>query len=243
MRLLVLQHTKVDDPGRFGPLLDARGIAWDCIQVQTGTAVPPLSSYDALWVLGGPMNVWEQSEYPWLVSEKEAIREAVRERNMPYLGICLGHQLLTDALGGTVGLMAQPEIGILEVGLNGAAESDALLRDLPYRFNCLQWHGAEVTRLPPGAVALAHSRQSAVQALRWGAHAWGVQFHCEVAADTVPSWCSDPDYKAALEGELGANAGEVLAQEVERWLPALTSWSDTLFERFVSQVEALPRGK
>lgn len=241
MRFLVLQHSAVDDPGRFRELFDARGIDWDAVEVQNGEPIPPVQDYDALWVLGGPMDVWEEDARPWLVAEKQAIRDAVQSHGMPYLGICLGHQLLADALGGVVRRMEKPEIGVLEIHVLAGAEGDPLFRGSASRFPSLQWHGAQVTKVPPGAVALARSRETAVQALRWGGIAWGLQFHCEVGADTVSSWCSLPDYRAELEKGLGPGAGQRLALDVDRELDLMAAWSERLFDHFVAQVDARAR--
>ena len=96
-----------------------------------GEPIPDLAAFDALWVMGGPMDVWQEAEHPWLKAEKAVIREAVIDRAMPYLGICLGHQLLADALGGVVRPMPEPEIGPFEIELSDAA-AGSLLAGLIY---------------------------------------------------------------------------------------------------------------
>ena len=177
MRILVLQHIAIEHPGIFRDFLATDGIGWDAVELDQGEPIPPLDRYDALWVMGGPMNVWQEAEHPWLRSEKAAVRKAVRERGMPYLGFCLGHQLLADALGGTVGPMRQPEVGVLEVALTEAGRRDPIFAGIPERLHALQWHGAEVASPPPGATVLAESPACAVQALRVGDRAFGVQYH------------------------------------------------------------------
>src|SRR6186713_2130471 len=98
MRLLVLQHLASGHPGIFRSFFARDGIAWDTIRLDRGEPIPMLEAYDALWVMGGEMNVWDVDEHPWLIEEKRAIRRWVRELQRPFLGICLGHQLLADAL-------------------------------------------------------------------------------------------------------------------------------------------------
>ncbi len=100
MRFLVFQHLAVEHPGVFRDFFVEAGIEWDVVELDEGQPIPDLNDYDALWVMGGPMDVWEVDDHPWLVAEKAAIREAVNDRGMPFLGCCLGHQLLANALGG-----------------------------------------------------------------------------------------------------------------------------------------------
>ncbi len=206
MRILVFQHIAIEHPGIFRAFLAADGVAWDAIELDAGEAIPPLDGYDALWVMGGPMDVWEEAEHPWLVAEKRAIREAVSQRRMPYFGLCLGHQLLGAALGGRVGKMAAPEVGILDVDLNEAGRADPIFAGVAPRHQALQWHGAEVAETPPGAVVLARSPACAVQAMRVGRHAYGIQYHVELTADTVREWGEVPAYACSLDSVLGSGA-------------------------------------
>ncbi len=105
MRVLVYQHIDVEHPGIFRDFLTADGFAWDVVEWDTGAGAPAHDAYDALWIMGGPMDVWEEDKYPWLAVEKATLLEWVAVEK-PILGICLGHQLLADALGGAVAPMA-----------------------------------------------------------------------------------------------------------------------------------------
>lgn len=203
MKLLVLQHASVEHPGIFRTFLQEDGHAWDTVNLHDGEQLPSLEPYDALWVLGGPMDVWQEEQYPWLIQEKELIREAVMERGMPYLGLCLGHQLLAEALGGAVAPSAVPEIGVMDVQLTEVGASGVLLDGLSGVFPALQWHSAEVTQLPDGAVCLATSPDCVVQTMSWGPRAYSLQFHLEIESDTVQSWYEIPEYRLALDQALG----------------------------------------
>ena len=99
MHILVLQHANDEHPGIFRKFLMEDGHTWEAVELDEGEDLPALDSYDALWVMGGPMDVWEEQKYPWLREEKKFIKTAVKEKGLPYFGICLGHQLLADALG------------------------------------------------------------------------------------------------------------------------------------------------
>ena len=208
MRFLVLQHIDAEHPGIFRDFMAEDGVRWDAVHLDHGEAIPSLDGYDAMVVMGGPMDVWEEDVHPWLVQEKAAIAEAVRERGLPFLGVCLGHQLLADALDGEVAPMQSPEVGILNVELTGEGRRDPVLGSAPGRFKALQWHGAEVTRLPAGAAALARSPVCPNQAFRVGDSAFGIQYHVELTGATVHEWGDIPEYAASLERTLGAGGLE-----------------------------------
>ena len=216
MHILVLQHAREEHPGIFRKFLLEDGHTWDAVELDEGEELPFIDNYDALWVMGGPMDVWEEEKYPWLRDEKSFIKEAVEEKGLPYLGVCLGHQLLADALGGKVMPSKTPEIGILDVHQTVEGQSGVFLDGMPDIFPTLQWHSAEVVSIPEGTQVLATTDACAVQSMRWHTRAHTVQFHLEVEQDTVKNWAEIPEYLDVLKNALGANGVEKLQNDANK---------------------------
>lgn len=233
-RILVLQHIAVEHPGIFRDFLAEDVIGWQAVELDGGEPIPELGGFDALWVMGGPMDVWEDEAHPWLRPEKAAIREAVVERRMPYFGFCLGHQLLADALGGEVGRCETPEIGIFDVSLTEAGRASPFLAGMEATGKCLQWHSAEVKRVPEGARVLASSPACRVQALSVGDHAISLQYHVEITATTVDDWGAVPAYEAALEKNLGANALPRFRAAADGHMAAFNRDARRLYDNFMA---------
>ncbi|QYX55255.1 type 1 glutamine amidotransferase [Roseovarius sp. SCSIO 43702] len=229
MRILVLQHEKVEHPGIFRKFLAEDGHEWIPVELDEGEKLPGLEGFDALWVMGGPQDVWQEDRHPWLRDEKDFIREAVEERGLPFLGLCLGHQLLAEALGGEVTRSETPEIGIMDVQLTEAGASGVFFDGVPERFQCLQWHSAEVTKMPPGAQCLATSPDCAVQAMKWGTRAYSAQFHVEIEHDTVMNWAEIPEYRDALIEALGKDGAARMKERAEAGMAGFNEIAERIY--------------
>ncbi len=206
MHVLIFQHTAGEHAAAFGKHIKTAGDTSDVVRFFKNDPIPDLAAYDALLVLGGPMDVWETDENPWLIAEKQAIKTWVSDLKKPYLGICLGHQLLADALGGSCTRMEIPEIAISPVSHLPNADTDPLLCALPNDFHAMHWHGVEVTQPPESTVILASTPLCANQAMRVGNNAWGFQFHPELERGTIPSWLTDAANRKCAEDWLGSTA-------------------------------------
>ena len=232
MNLLVLQHVASEHPGIFLDFFREDGFRWTTVELDEGEPIPELDPFDLMVVMGGPQDVWQEDQYPWLHEEKAAIRKFVLDMERPYLGICLGHQLLADATGGRVGLAKSPEVGVLTVSRTEAGRRDRVLSALPNPMTVLQWHGAEVTAIPANAEVLAKSDVCCVQAFRVGQHAYGFQCHVEITADTVGQWAAIPAYTSSLEDAMGKGGVARLQSEVAKRLPQFNKDARTLYESF-----------
>lgn len=234
-RVLVLQHIACEHPGIFRDFMRENNVLWDAIELDEGETIPDLSSYDALISMGGPMDVWQTDEHPWIVQEKEAIHEAVRIRNMPFLGVCLGHQMLADAVGGSVGPATQPEVGMLNVDLTSSGSSHPLTQFLPSTFTTLQWHGAEVKTLPDDATVLMSSPVCPVQSFAVGNSAIGIQFHIETGPQTIDEWNAVPEYEVALRNTFGPSGADDLRSAAKEKEKELSKTARLFFEGWLSQ--------
>jgi GMP synthase-like glutamine amidotransferase len=232
MNILILQHATVETPGVLLDFFRDDGFRWTTVELDEGETIPDLEPFDMMLVMGGPQDVWQEEENPWFRPEKAAIRKYVGDMQRPYLGICLGHQLLADALGGKVGPSKTPEVGVLTVSSTEAGRRDPLLSALPSPITALQWHGAEVTAAPANSEVLAQSDVCAIQALRYGEHAWGFQYHVEITDKTVDDWADIPEYASSLENALGAGAVDRLRTEVSERLPQFNNDARTLYDSF-----------
>ena len=238
MRVLVFQHINIEHPGIFRDFLDADGIRWDAIELDEGEAIPSFADYDLLWVMGGPMDTFEADIHPWLVAEKAAIREAVAVRGLPFIGFCLGHQLLAEALGGEVARMATPEVGIMDVALTTAGQSDPLYAGAAAHADYFQWHSCGVLRVPEGGVSLARSPACEIQAMRVGESAYGIQYHVELTPATVTDWAAVPAYAEALDSALGEGALQRLDADAAARMPKFNREARRLYDRFMAIARA-----
>ena len=235
MEIIVLQHIKVEDPGYIKDLMLKDGVNLTTIELDEGEKIPEnLSKFDAMFCMGGPMDTWMEDKYPWLTSEKQKIKNFVVDLKKPYLGFCLGCQLLGEVIGGKVVKSTKPEIGMLDVNFLKEKNNDALFSSFPDKVKALQWHSYEVINLENNKdiTLLASSPTTTYQIFKYQNHAYGIQFHIEVKDTTVHDWSCVIEYKSALEEQLGQGALQKFDKEAKLNMSQMNKCSNILYSNF-----------
>ena len=231
MKLLVLQHIACEHPGAFRDVLRERGVDWTAVELDEGEPLPEWQQFDGVVAMGGPMGANDEAAHPWLEEEKLLIAEAV-DAGLPFLGVCLGAQLLASAFEAGVWTMPAAEVGLLPVERTAAGEADPVLGPLATPIVTLQWHG-DTFDLPRDAVLLASSPVAPNQAFRLGEAAYAVQFHLEVTPEMAAAWADVPAYRDSLAATLGPAAGDAFLREVAARAPELTGQARALFSNWL----------
>ena len=240
MEVIVLQHIKIEDPGYIKDLMNKDKVNLTTIELDEGETIPKdLSKFDAMFCMGGPMDTWMEKEHPWLIEEKKAIKEFVVNLKKPYLGFCLGCQLLGEVVGGKVERTKNPEIGMLDINFSENKKNDLLFSKFPEKITSLQWHSYEVQGLEKNndITLIASSPETKYQIFRYMNHAYGIQFHIEVKDTTVGEWGCVPEYKSALEKQLGDGALDKFDKDSKEHMPSMNEYSKILYENFKKLVQ------
>ena len=235
MEVIVLQHIKIEDPGYIKDLMLNDGVNLTTIELDEGEKIPnDLNKFDAMFCMGGPMDTWMEDKYPWFIDEKKKIKEFVVTLKKPYLGFCLGCQLLGEAIGGNVVKSNPSEIGIMDVNFSAEKNKDILFSSFPNKIKSLQWHSYEVDNLQSNkdVVILASSPITKYQIFIYQNHAYGIQFHIEIKDTTVNEWGCVPEYKSALEKQLGKGALEKFDKEAKSNMSQMNNYSQILYTNF-----------
>ena len=235
MEVIVLQHIKIEDPGYIKDLMIADGVKLTTIELDEGDRIPDdIAKFDAMFCMGGPMDTWMEKDYPWLIDEKKRIKEFVVDLKKPYLGFCLGCQLLGEVIGGKVVKSNNSEIGMLNIDFSENKKNDLLFSKFPEKITSLQWHSYEVRNLESNknVTLIASSPETKYQIFKYQNHAYGIQFHIEVKDTTVNAWGCVPEYKSALEKQLGKGALEKFDKEAQSNMQNMNSYSKILYENF-----------
>jgi GMP synthase-like glutamine amidotransferase len=210
MRWHYLQHVSFEGPAHLADWARDKGHGLTCTRVWEEEGFPSPDAFDRLFVLGGPMNVYEETLHPWLVREKEFLCRAI-EAGKPILGICLGAQLLSVVLGATVSRNEHREVGWLPVWLTPEGRASRLFSGFPDEFPALHWHGDRFS-IPPGAAHAARSCGCEFQAFIYGDRVVGLQFHLESTEASIRSLLEHCPDDLARQGPYVQSADSLLGQ-------------------------------
>lgn len=209
MHIHYLQHVPFEDLASLGPALLAMGHTLSHTRLYAGDPLPASDRFDALIVMGGPMGVHDEAIHPWLATEKSLIRQVIEQTVKPVLGICLGAQLIADALGATVSANPCREIGWFPLDLDAAFSASRWGGYLVAGEPVFHWHG-DTFALPAGALAIGSSAACATQGYIVEDRVVGLQFHLETTLESATALiaaCGDElDGSAYVQ-----SAGEMLA--------------------------------
>ncbi len=239
MNILILQHIKIEDPGFIKDLMIKDGTNLTTIELDEGEKIPNnLSKFDGMFCMGGPMDTFMEDQFPWLIEEKKKIKEFVVDLKKPYLGFCLGCQLLGEVIGGKVVKSSSPEIGIMDINFTKEKKDDYLFSQFPDKIKSLQWHSYEVQGLDKNkeVTLLASSPITKYQIFKYQDHAYGIQFHIEIKDTTVNEWGCVPEYKSALEKQLGPDALKKFDNEAQVNMKNMNNYSNILYSKFKSDI-------
>jgi GMP synthase-like glutamine amidotransferase len=233
MRIHYLQHVPFEDLANIGNWAKNKGHSVSVTKLWLNESHPGLECFDWLIVMGGPMNIYEEKKYPWLVKEKQFINEAIKE-GKAVLGICLGAQLIADVLGGKVRKNDYKEIGWFPVSKTVEANNSVFFKSLPDEFMAFHWHG-DTFDLPPGAIRLVKSLACENQAFEYNGKVLGLQFHLESSITSITRLienCRDE----LIEGKYIQSENEILLNQ--DYLKEIKPNMDKL----LSQIESIVGG-
>ena len=216
MRWHCLQHLPNEGPGHAADWLAAHNHSLSYTRLfEANPVFPSLADFDGLLILGGAMSVHDEAQFPWLRDEKAFIREVLRAGKVT-LAICLGAQLVAEALGAEVRPNHAPEIGFWTVRFSAKALEHPLLRGWPEKAAVLHWH-VDTFTVPPGAIWVGMSAGCATQGFVWGDGVIGLQFHPEMTVAMVEQLMVFEGHEHAEEQEFVQTVEQIRAKLKSLW--------------------------
>ena len=234
-RVLVFQHVAAEPLGTLDPLIRQRRHRIRFINFSRDPdAAPNIDRYDALVVLGGPMNVHDADRHAHLTTEMHAIDRALT-RGIPVLGICLGSQLLAHVLGARVERAPHWEIGWYPIRPTVVGAKDPVMGHINDTATVFQWHQCAFD-IPADAHQLATGSPLPNQAFRYGDCAYGFQFHLEMEQRLIERWLNHPAYRDELEAATGTASADEIRQQMAIHLPQMERTAHRVFGSFLDQI-------
>jgi len=222
MKIHYIQHVEFETPANILKWANEKGHEITGTHLYKGENLPDLDQFDFLVVMGGPMGIYDEEEYPWLKKEKEFIKKAI-ENDKLVLGICLGAQLIADVLGAKVYKNKEKEIGWFPVELTEKAKNSKIFNDFPEQFTAFHWHG-DTFDIPKGAIHTVRSEACENQAFEYNdGKVVALQFHLEVDKKAVERLIENSQEELKEKGKYIQSPDEMLKnneyfEEIEKLL-------------------------
>jgi GMP synthase-like glutamine amidotransferase len=231
----IFRHSPTEGPGYFATYLDSRNLPWRLVALDRGEAVPSRAEdFSGLVFMGGPMSV--NDDLPWIAPALDLIRRAAAA-GIPVLGHCLGGQLMSKALGGSVGRNPVKEIGWGEIEVADSPQARAWFGPDIKRFESFHWHGETFT-IPPGAVRIMGNRNCENQGFVVGKNL-GMQCHVEMTEQLIDSWCeSGAEEIAGSRASPAVQSTEQMKNSMKEKIAAMRRVADHLYDRWVEGLKA-----
>lgn len=185
-RILIIKNVEVEDAGELSEFLKEKRCEIEIVEIWKNERYEINKDFSGIVLLGGPMNVYQNKEYPFLLKEEKIIKFALNKK-IPFLGICLGAQLLAKVLGAKVKKLKNGEIGWYQIKLTEKGKESFLFKNLSNSFYVFQWH-EDTFEIPENTILTAKGDFCKNQAFDYENYAWGIQFHIEVNLEMIKKW-------------------------------------------------------
>ena len=206
--ILIIKHVDVEGPGTIEEYFQNQGFELKTIELDKDDPLPrDFNGIEAVISMGGPMNVYEEDKYPFLRDEDFLLKRAIKEE-IPFLGVCLGSQLIVKAYGAKVTKSPVKEVGWFKVRLENDGQQDPLFQGLDGEIDVFHWH-EDMFEIPSSAKRLATADGCPNQAVKIGPCAYGLQFHVEVTEPIITDWCEN--YLKSSDPALVQKAKDMIA--------------------------------
>ncbi len=236
---MVFQHVPYEPLGTLDPLVRSQRHRIRYINFgRNPDAKPDIDGYDALIILGGPMNIGQENDYPHLITEKDVIKQAMK-LDIPILGICLGAQLIASSLGAKVTKAAKKEIGWYNMAATNEGKKDPLMSVFNPQEKIFQWHEYTFS-LPKDSKLIVKGEQLANQAFRVNKNVYAFQFHLEASLALVKRWLELPQHLQELGLDKAKERVETIWEQTLENMPRSLILSEQVFSQFL---KLLPKVK
>lgn len=221
MRLHYLQHVPFENPGSILIWAKEKNYTITKTALYSSEEFPKQEDFDWLVIMGGPMNIYEEEKYPWLKNEKQFIKDTIKE-NKIVIGLCLGGQLIADAIGGKVTRNPYNEVGWYNVDISDKARLSPMFSFLPKKVMVFEWHEDTFSVLPDEAECIAENQICQNQAFVYKKRVFGFQFHLEntfaIIKDLVKNCYQDIDPGPYIQSATELLGHPEYIEQDNRWM-------------------------